>query len=63
VRHALGFVATLGVFAALLLLAVLARNIALSVGVGAPFSGLVAGAVFGVTLYAVAKGVARMFDA
>ncbi len=62
-RNLLAFVATLAVFAALLLLALLARNVARSVGIPPPLSGVVAGAVFGVALYAVVKGAARKFGA
>lgn len=63
VKNVLVFVATLAVLAALLLLALMARNVARSVGIPPPFSGAVAGAVFGVALYAVAKGAARKFGA
>ena len=61
-RSVLGFIATLAVLAALVVLAafatVLARNV-----VPPPFSGMVGGVVFGVSLYAVAKAAAKKFGA
>lgn len=62
-RSVLGFLATLAMLAALVLLAVFARNIALSVGVPPRLSGLVAVAVLGVSLYAAAKAAAKKFHA
>lgn len=62
-RSVLGFLATLAVLATLVLLAVLARSLALGIGVPLPLSGLVAGAVLGVSLSAVAKVAAKKVGA
>ena len=55
VRDLLGVVATVAVLGGLVLMAVLVRHVAGSVGVQPPFSGALAGAAFGMSLYVVAK--------
>lgn len=54
-RGLVGFAVTMAVFVGLGTLALLTRNVALSIGIPSPVTGLVAGLVFGAALYTVVR--------